>query len=83
MYVEVLCDKLADGFVCGPIDWRGLDLDFVATVGKLRYAFSFATRMNLDVDSHGVLGERIAVVWRHDGSFERLLVLLVVFHGGK
>jgi hypothetical protein len=35
-----------------------------------RYAFAFAASMYLDVDSHGVLGERVAVVLRHRRCFE-------------
>lgn len=81
VHVEMLCDEFANRFVRGSIDRWGFDLDFVASVGLLRDAFALATRMYLDVDSHGVLREGDAVVLYRGGGLEFLL--LVVFHRGE
>ena len=52
MNMEVLGDQFANRFVCRSVYRRSFDFDLVASVGKLRHAFAFATRMYLDVDFH-------------------------------
>ena len=81
MHMEMFRQEFANGLVCCAIYWRGLYLDLVASVRKLRYAFALAPGMHLDVYFHRQLGKYVSRGCRAGLQF--FLHTLVIFHGRK